>query len=453
MKRLPRMLLSMAVSAGVLIGCGGGGDGGGGTGSPWLRSLRGQTAGGVGGTDERGEGIAADAAGNVYVTGPTTGTLPGSPTANQGNYDLFLVKYNSAGDNIWTRQLGSPDNDVASAVAVDAAGNAYVAGSTAGALPGSPMTNQGNDDLFLVKYNSAGDVAWTRQTGSPNADSASAVAVDTTGNAYVTGSTAGTLPGSPTTNQGKSDLFLVKYNPAGDNVWTRQLGSPDADAANAVAVDGAGNAYLAGSTTGTLPGSPAPNEGNDDLFLVKYNPAGDIVWTRQMGSESFDTATAVAVDTAGNVYVAGYTTGTLPGSPTANQGFADLFLVKYNSAGDNVWTRQLGSPGYDRSSGVSVDAAGNIYVAGTTGNVLPGSPVTNRGGIDLFVVKFNGSGERLWTQQKGSSGFDGANGIAVGKPGGVYVTGETDGSLDGRTKAGSDPDGFILKYLPDGTGP
>jgi hypothetical protein len=357
-------------------------------GKPWAVTIQGVTAVGTG-SDDTGRGIATDNAGNVYVAGITDGTLPGSPVTNQGAYDLFLVKYNSTGDNVWTRQMGSPNNDTVSGVAVDSGGNIYVAGRTGDTLPGSPTTYQGGNDLFLVKYNSTGDNVWTRQMGSPNSDTVSGIAADSEGNIYVAGYTLGTLPGSPTKNQGGSDIFLVKYNSTGDSVWTRQMGSPFNDTVSGVAVDTTG-IYVAGYTSSTLPGSPTTNQGSDDLFLVKYNSAGDNAWTRQFGTSDIDDAMAVAVDSGGNIYMAGFTLGTLPGSPTTNQGGSDLFLVKYNSAGDNVWTRQKGSPDAD-------DA-------------------------------------------------DNAMAVAVDTAGSVYVTGV-------RVKVFIEGDGFVLKYLPDGTGP
>ena len=282
--------------------------------------------------------------------------------------------------------------------------------------------------------------------GTDSDESGRGIATDNAGNVYVAGITDGTLPGSPVTNQGSYDLFLVKYNSAGENVWTRQMGSPNTEVVSGVAVDSGGNIYVAGRTSGTLPGSPTTYQGGTDLFLVKYNSAGDNVWTRQMGSPDSDIVSGVAVDNAGNIYVAGYTGGTLPGSPTTNQGGIDLFLVKYDSSGENVWTRQMGSPFNDTVSGVAVDTGGNIYVAGYTSSTLPGSPTTNQGSDDLFLVKYNSAGDNVWTRQKGSPDDDDALAIAVDTVGNVYVTGV-------RVKFFIEGDGFVLKYLPDGTGP
>ena len=155
------------------------------------------------------------------------------------------------------------------------------------------------------------------------------------------------------------------------------------DVANGVAVDSSGNVYAAGYTLGALDGS---NAGSNDLFVVKYNSSGTKQWTKQLGTSYKDNATGVAVDSSGNVYAAGYTMGALDGN--TNAGGDDLFVVKYNSSGTKQWTQQLGSGG--RALGVAVDSSGNVYAAGYTYGDLNGN--TSAGGSDIFVVKYNSSG-------------------------------------------------------------
>jgi hypothetical protein len=164
--------------------------------------------------------------------------------------------------------------------------------------------------------------------------------------------------------------------------------------------------------------------------VVKYNSSGTKQWTKQLGSSSSDVAYGVAVDSSGNVYAAGSTQGALDGS---NAGVNDLFVVKYNSSGTKQWTKQLGTSGEDFAYGVAVDSSGNVYVTGYTEGALDGS---NAGGRDLFVVKYNSSGTKQWTKQLGTSSGDAAFGVAVDSSGNVYAAGYTDGALDGNTNAG-----------------
>jgi hypothetical protein len=208
---------------------------------------------------------ATDSSGNIYVIGDTSGALDGN--SHIGGYDIFVFKYDSSGNKIWSRQLGTNNYDFAQGVATDSSGNVYVTGYTGGEMDG---TKAGDYDLFLVKYNSSGTKQWTKQLGTSSEDKAYGVATDSSGNVYVAGKTTGGLDGN--TNAGNSDLFLVKYNSSGTKQWTQQLGTSSADSASGVATDSSANVYVTGQTAGGLDGNT--NAGSEDLFLVKYNSSG-----------------------------------------------------------------------------------------------------------------------------------------------------------------------------------
>jgi len=324
----------------------------------------------------------------------TNGGLDGCK--NAGIEDLFVVKYNSSGTKQWTNQLGSSSRDSADDVATDSSGNIYVTGTTYSELDGN--TSAGKADLFVVKYNSSGTHQWTKQLGTDRYDEARGVATDSSGNVYVTGYTEGGLDGN--TSLGKADLFVVKYNSSGTKQWANQLGTWDTDFANGVATDSSGNVYVTGSTYRNFDGNTSA--GNADLFVVKYNSSGTKQWTKQLGSSSNDYANDVVTDSSGNAYVTGTTYGGLDGNTSA--GNADLFVVKYNSSGTKQWTKQLGTSSTDTANGVTTDSSGNIYVAGGTYGGLDGN--TSAGVNDLFIVKYNSSGTKQWTNQLGSSSRD-----------------------------------------------
>jgi len=274
-------------------------------------------------------------------------------------------------------------NDYANGVATDSSGNVYVTGGTKGGLDGN--TSAGDTDLFVIKYNSSGTKQWTKQLGSSGRDSANGIAIDSSGNVYVTGVTFGGLDWN--TSAGANDLFLVKYNSSGTKQWTEQLGSASSDFANGVATDSSGNVYVAGATYGGLDGN---SKKNSDLFVVKYNSSGTKQWTKQLGTSSRDYAYGVATDSSGNVYVSGVTYGGLDGNTSA--GNSDLFVVKYNSSGTKQWTKQMGSSSRDYDYGVATDSSRNVYVSGDTYGGLDNN--TNAGYNDLFVVKYNSSGTK-----------------------------------------------------------
>ena len=272
--------------------------------------------------------------------------------------------------------------DVAFDISTDSSGNVYVTGYTYGWLDG--QRNAGGADLFVVKYNSSGVKQWTRQLGTTSGDWARGIRTDSSGNVYVTGHTSGSFDGN--TNAGVADLFLVKYDSAGDRKWTKQLGTYEMDEAFDISTDSSGNVYVTGHTSGSFDGNT--NAGVADLFLVKYDSAGDRKWTKQLGTYEMDEAFDISTDSSGNVYVTGYTSGSFDGN--TNAGGADLFLVKYDSAGDRKWTKQLGTPSTDKPQSIATDSDGNVYVTGYTHGGLDGN--TNAGSVDLFVVKYDSNG-------------------------------------------------------------
>src|SRR2546428_80762 len=260
------------------------GRGGGGPAAPFPRNhtrgghVRWPRQFGTSGEDEA-IAIAVDASG-AYVVGRTNGALPGQTNGGTDGsfpYDAFVIKYDTSGNVLWTRQFGTSHFDQANGIALDASG-VYVSGLTWDALPG--QTSAGSGDAFLRKYDASGNVLWTRQFGSSDFDQADNVAVDASG-AYVAGVTAGAFPGQ--TSAGSADAFVIKYDTSGNVLWTRQFGSSAYDQAYAIAVDASG-AYVAGYAAGALP--EQTSTGGFDAFVRKYDVNGNEVWTRQFGTQA-----------------------------------------------------------------------------------------------------------------------------------------------------------------------
>jgi hypothetical protein len=399
-------------------------------------TVLGETAGwtrqfGTTGAD-RAEGVALDEAGDVYVAGWTMGTLPGQTSA--GTLDAFVRRYDPAGGEVWTRQFGSWERDFARAVATDGAGSVYVVGETYGVLPGQAPA--GGFDAFVRKYDPAGGEVWTRQFGGGGGEGAWGVAVDDRGAAYVVGSTGGALPGQA--SAGGFDAFVRKYDPDGHALWTRQFGSPRFDGARGVAFDPMGNVVVVGNTAGDLPGQGSA--GGIDAFIRRYDPEGSELWTHQFGALADDFGVAVAVDRTGRASVVGTTDDVLPGQAAA--GSTDVFLSAYDRAGQPGWTRQFGTTVVDDGFGIALDGGGNAYVAGNTDGTLPGQTSAGKG--DVFVRRYDPYGDAIWTLQFGSPDWDSAGGIAIDRAGALYVVGETSAALPGQVSAGQ-RDAFVVK--------
>jgi autotransporter-associated beta strand protein len=383
---------------------------------------------------------------------PITGTFNGLPegTIVRSGDAAFRITYQGGdgndvvlthlpkpapGDLEWLRQFGSVTFANDTVRALAVDSSVYLAGSVDQALPG--QVHVGDEDAFVRKLDAAGNELWTRQFGSSAQDEALGVAVDATG-VYVVGFTTGTLPGQA--NLGDEDAFVRKYDAAGNLLWTRQFGTDHPDRTYAVAVDGTG-VYVAGSIGGTLPGQTS--FGGTDAFVRKYDAAGNETWTRQFGTVAVEVANAIAADATG-VYVAGMTTGSFPGQTSA--GIIDAFVRRYDAGGNESWTRQFGSVDVDIVHGLAVDGTG-AYVTGSTYDTLPGQ--TSAGDRDAFVRKYDISGNEMWTDQFGSNDDDQAYGIAVDSSG-VYVAGYSQGTLPGQANAGR-LDAFVRHYDADGS--
>ncbi len=345
-------------------------------------------------------GVAADGAGNVFVTGSSRSL--GGPIV--GGEDAFLVKYDTLGNVLWSRQLGTSSGDEAYRVAVDAAGYAYISGSTGGSLFGA---NPGSSDAFLAKYDPAGSLVWGRQVGTTDDEYANAygVAVDQTGNIYMSGSTHGSLFG---THVGPfADAYLAKYDAAGNRLWGRQLVTSTDETDTRVAVDSGGNAYISGRRSGL-----------ENVFVAKYDSAGSLQWTKQVGTPG-DTSAGLSADNLGNIYVAGY---------TFSSDHVDSFLAKYDASGDVLWTRQFPLSDrqfFGRVNDISTDATGNSYLAWHDGL-----------GVD-YLTKYDAAGELLWSQNIGGVG---------GTPSGVALDAAGNFFAAGTFTNGGNNDVFVAKY-------
>ncbi|MFM6724643.1 MAG: SBBP repeat-containing protein, partial [Dolichospermum sp.] len=377
---------------------------------------------------ESGSGVSSDSYGNIYVTGYTNGSLPGN--TNFGNNDFFVAKYDVYGNRLWVKQSGSVYSDYATGISSESSGNTYVSGRT-----------EGGSDAFIAKYNANGNQLWMAQFGTSGYDSATGVSSDSGGNVYVSGYTDGSFPSY--TNLGSYDAFVAKYDTSGNPLWVKQFSTSSHDYAEGISSDSNGNVYVSGKTFGSFLGYT--NLGLYDAFVAKYDGNGNQQWLRQFGTSGDDEITGISSDSSNNVYVTGSTKGGLPGY--SNLGSYDAFVAKYDGNGNQLWLRQFGTSGNDEITGISRDIDNNVYVTGYTTGSLPGN--INAGGSDAFVAKYNANGTLNWVRQFGTSAADSANGIRIDSSGNVYVTGDTSGGLPGNSNSGSS-DAFVVGFDSDG---
>lgn len=383
----------------------------------WIKTYAGPIDSGDYGVD-----AVTDAQGNVYIAAISRGSMSGT--------DFAVIKYNSAGVQQWSQRYNGPSNsgEVPTAIAIDASGNVYITGRT--------IASGFNYDYATVKYNSGGVQQWAKiYNGTANGDDQpSDMVVDAAGNVYVTGYSSGTG-----TN---ADYATVKYNSSGTEEWVKRFnGSANSnDRPQGISFDNSGNICVTGYSAGTGTGS--------DCTTIKYSPGGTEIWVKRFsaaGGNTTEFGYALAGDSNGNIYVTGYSVVNF------NQ---DFLLIKYNSAGDTVWTRKYNGPDADTDIAyyIAVHDTNNIYISGTS--------FGSNTGEDIATVKYNGAGVQQWAAR-----YDGPGGPGLNGSGGNVIRGlqedfvndmklDTEGNLYITGTAYSNNslhDYLIIKYDAAGT--
>lgn len=386
--------------------------------------------------------VATDANGNVYVSGYYTsdsiiiGTVT-LPNAGLSFNDMFLAKYDSSGNFLWAQRAGSTMSDRGVSLATDGAGNVYLTGyfySPTITFGTYTFTNAGNvGDVFIVKYDSNGNVLWATKEGGPGLEIPFSINVDATGNIVVAGrfsSSSVTFGTTTLTLAGSMDVFIVKYDAAGNVLWAKGAGGGSNDEAYSVDVDASGNVLVAGyfnsnALFGTINLTTA---GQADVFVAKYDASGNVLWAERAGGGGDDRATGLAVDAAGNIYIAGFFTidpisfGSIVLPVAAGD---NSFVAKYDASGTVQWAHGLS--GDSKALALTVTSSG-IYVCGFfQGDTLTYGPAALLidGNTDFFLLKCDFSGTPNWAIKHTSGGgsSDAATAITADAWGNIVIGG------------------------------
>ncbi len=443
-------------------------------------------------------GIAVDSNNNVYIAGRTASTdyPTSSPlqSGNRGALDAFVTKLDisaiGSSQLVYSTYLGGANEDQAAGIAIDSTGAAYVMGDTRSNdfNVRNPLqaANRGGSDAFVSKLNSAGSaLVYSTYLGGAGEDLSASIALDSTGNAYITGYTNSSdyTTQSPiqSVSRGGLEAFVTKvFSDASAVAFNTYFGGSGTDVGNAIAVDINGNCYITGATTSTnLPVRPATplqatNRGGNDAFVAKIDTNGtNIIYSTYLGGTFGDLGRDIAVDLAGSAFITGSTfSDNFPATTgvfqATNRGQGDVFVTRLNPAGTALsYSSFLGGAGTDDGAGIAIDDSGNAYVVGTTasGDFNTRTPLqaTNRGGQDVFIAKVNPAGAALvFSTYLGGKFDDLGSAIAVDSVGDVYVTGSTGSPLvtqpndfpvlnPAQAVQGGDLDAFVTKIRSDGS--
>ena len=358
--------------------------------------------------DQYGGSVAVDAPGNIIVTGDFLGTVTfgGANLTTAGSTDIYVAKFSPAGTHQWSKRFGDSNLQYGVAVAADASGNVIITGTFDGTLNfgGSNLIGSGlSGDIYLAKFNSAGVHQWSQRFGDTNGQNGASVATDASENVVLTGYSDGTVNfgGGNLTSAGQSDILLAKFNSAGVHQWSSQFGDASSQTAIDVTTDGGGNILLTGKYAGTVNfgGSNLTAPGFfDKVFLAKFNSAGVHQWSQGFGGDGLQDTYSVAVGPSGSPSITGRFSATIDfgGGTLTAAGFGagmDIFVAKFNAAGVHQWSQRSGDETNQYGYAIAVDPTENVIATGEFNGTcnFGGANLTSAGGTDTWIAKFGGS--------------------------------------------------------------
>lgn len=327
--------------------------------------------------------VKIDSDGNIYVVGyfESDSLIIGTTTLiNQGGRDGFIIKYNTSGNVIWAKSIGGYATETITAIDINLNQEIYIAGSYTDSLLTIGLTtliNNSMRDVFVVKLDAYGNEIWVKSYGGIGSEGVSGIILTPQNEFYLSGGFYGsllTLDSISLPTKGGYDCYIAKFNVLGNVLWVNIIGGIDNEYGGRMTIDNNGNTYLIGDfyspsinlNSNTI-WNTVLNKSFNDIFLIKYDSLGNIVWAKAIGGISYDYVGGVVVDGNDNIYITGYF-----GSPSINfdstilnnLGGYDGYVAKYNSNGDNIWAILVGSSLSDHPIGINIDNLGNLFVIG-----------------------------------------------------------------------------------------
>ncbi|MBP7809100.1 MAG: SBBP repeat-containing protein [Bacteroidia bacterium] len=433
-------------------------------------------AGLFGGTSPSAEvivtAVASDLTGNVYSTGTYAAMNdfdpgPGAAFLNTfgATYDIFVSKLDLGGSYVWAKRIGKftgIGSNSGQAICTDASGNVYVAGYFSDGVEFDPditnqflMTSFGSTDAFILKLDPSGNFIWARQIGGSLSDDITGISVDASGNIYTIGNFTGSAdfdPGVGTfvlTSGGITDIFISKLDMLGNFVWAKRIGGTQQDFATSLYLDASSNVYIGGSFYSTVDFDPGPGTYTmavgtstaNNLHITKIDNNGNFLWAKQIEGNGSKRLSALKMDVLGNVHVAGSFVGSADFDPSLSSysisavGSSDIFVAKYDNSGNFIWVKQMSGSAGEEAYGLAINAAGEVFTTGTFWTTVDFDP-----GPGTYPFS-SGTGQNCFISRLNSSGnFVSAKSIGgTGDQYGTSLTFDAYGSLimGGYLNAGS----------------
>jgi hypothetical protein len=304
---------------------------------------------------------------------------------------------------------------------------------------GGVLTSAGNTDIYVAKFDASGNHLWSQRFGDESDETCTNVAVDGAGNVLLTGYIDGIVDfgGGALTCEGSGDVFVAKFDPSGSHLWSQRFGDTNQQVGLGVAVDGSGDVLVTGDFVGTVDfgGGMLMSDGSPDIFVAKFDASGNHLWSRRFGDTDVQEGMSVAVDGAGNVCVTGYFYGAVDfgGGVLTSAGSSDIYVAKFDASGNHLWSQGFGDSDVQVGLGVVTDGAGSVCVTGYFDGAVDfgGGALTSEGRGDVFVAELDPSGSHLWSRRFGDAEYQQVGySVAVDGTTGVVLTGDFLGTVD-----------------------
>ena len=318
--------------------------------------------------------------------------------ASNGDHDIFISKLDTNGNWLWAKQAGGYIEDYGYSISTDSISNCYVTGYFRSSVNfgTTTLTYSGGMDIFVTKLDSNGNWLWAKQAGGTSSDYGQSITTDSLGNSCVTGYFIGTATFGNTklvSNSNEEDVFIAKLDASGNWLWARQAGGTSEDMGYGIAMDGTGNCYVTGffNSSANFGNITLLSRGSQDIFVSKLDANGNWIWAKQAGGTSYEGGIGIATDSYGNSYVTGYFRGSVTFGSTqfVNYGLNDIFIALLDTNGNWIWAKKAGGTMSDLGYGIAIDVYGNSYVSGYFNGsaVFSNTTLVSSGSQDIFITK------------------------------------------------------------------
>jgi len=357
--------------------------------------------------------------------------------SSTGAYDIFLAKYNSNGNLLWTKNMGGGDNEYAYDLAINDEGEIYITGSfrllarfNEYSSDGLVYSN-GTSDIFLAKFDTDGNFIWVESVSSTLNATGIGVVIDTFGDIYLTGdysgsATFGGFTETVLTSTVNRNIFLAKYDSNGNFFWVKNLGGTSDGSVRSLEINDNNEIFISGIFWGiaTFQSFSISSDGEADIFLAKFTTEGNCVWAHSMGGTSDDYVYDMAVDSDNNIIIVGSYDGTAYFDPNSNvnlnstSSFSSVFISKYTSAGNYIWAKSIDNENGTRAYGVTTDISNNVILTGrlhgsNTFNNPSNEELTAIGQYNTYIASYNPNGEYIWAINFGGTSINSGNSVTM----------------------------------------